>query len=930
MLLPLFALLLQIPAGAQTAVKAPVVYPADGATAVPLNTSVVAVAGTVQVLLGGAPIAGTNASIQFYPWSVFTPSQALLPNTTYTVQTVLQGAASTASFTTGTAMDTTTPSLVSTMPGQGQDGALPGSNVTLHFSKVMNPITLSNPAGNGGPFSFGQIGYPAGNGAGAILQSDGMTAQLYSGPYAQALAAGAAYQLSMGSGTVTDICGNPLTPFAPLTFSTFPHPLEDGPQLIGTAPTDGEAGVATNSDVYIVFDRNLSPVSSRTIQMADSSGNSVPFTLTAVKPNALQLRPKAFTPNTHFTVSAASVYDQYGVLLQNPVSFGFRTGVGPDTTQQGIASSPPSPLPANAPIKIVFRKPIDPPLLALGGVTMGTAQLSNSLAPVPYLLSADGMSVIVNAGTSTVPGTYYINVSIPYDRQSTGSQAAGPFTLQLTVSGTPELAAPTVLAVSPPDGAAAVPLSAKIQILFSASMDFSSALPGALQVTSNSSPVPGSFSFSGGTATFTPKAPLQASATYSISATSLTDLAGNAAAPFQSAFTTGTASGYADGFNIVSINPTAGSAGVDPAAPIVLTFNHPVNPVSAYSGFTLTSQGSVSGVVTTNGTTIRFQPTYPLAPNVTASLRLGGILDLAGNNIVLPTDTFTTAAGGSEGPFQVTGTSPAQGAVIAGFSAHVQLKFSNPVDVVTIPNNFAVFQNGVEIAATPSWPSDTTVALDFSATPNASVTVTATSAVLDWAGNALTPFSANFLTAPATAPPPIAMVAQQYPQRQAPFGSSIEVVFAGPVDRQSVEDGLIVTQSVQGVVQARQGPSFGRPIPKAFSFVPATPFPYNASVYATIVPPAHDVNGAPIISSVEYAAAPHTTGVPGSASPRSPAQVRQPAFRSRAAALSLEARSPRTSWSMRSSAATFRRRWSSTAQPTCSRTTIRFRSPCRW
>jgi hypothetical protein len=84
--------------------------------------------------------------------AVFTPASTLAAGTTYTA-TVTTGARDLAgnalasdyvwSFTTGAAVDTTPPTVISTDPADGATGVLTNTTVSATFSEAMNPLTIT-------------------------------------------------------------------------------------------------------------------------------------------------------------------------------------------------------------------------------------------------------------------------------------------------------------------------------------------------------------------------------------------------------------------------------------------------------------------------------------------------------------------------------------------------------------------------------------------------------------------------------------------------------------------------------------------------------------------------------------------------------------------------------------------------------------------
>src|SRR5260370_26317087 len=101
-------------------------------------------------------------------------------------------------------------------------------------------------------------------------------------------------------------------------------------------------------------------------------------------------------------------------------------------------------------------------------------------------------------------------------------------------------------------------------------------------------------------------------------------------------------------------------------------------------------------------------------------------------------------------PF-VSSVSPRDGEIVLYSAAHVELAFSKPVTpgsltatlpgIFQMPANFAAFRDGITtIPLKVIFISNTRVALEFSASPGAIVTLIATAGITHFSGNNLIPF----------------------------------------------------------------------------------------------------------------------------------------------------------------------------------------------
>jgi large repetitive protein len=136
--------------------------PSNGVTGVPLNSlvvlefnkplNVISVSAGFQVLAGGQPVSGGIALSDSNKRITFTPSSSLTANTTYTITTTSQitdvggfplSNPGNSAFVTGSATDTTTPSVVVVVPASAAVAVPTNAVVQVQFSKAVNPLTVA-------------------------------------------------------------------------------------------------------------------------------------------------------------------------------------------------------------------------------------------------------------------------------------------------------------------------------------------------------------------------------------------------------------------------------------------------------------------------------------------------------------------------------------------------------------------------------------------------------------------------------------------------------------------------------------------------------------------------------------------------------------------------------------------------------------------
>jgi methionine-rich copper-binding protein CopC len=304
----------------------------------------------------------------------------------------------------------------------------------------------------------------------------------------------------------------------------------------------------------------------------------------------------------------------------------------------------------------------------------------------------------------------------------------------------------------------------------------------------------------------------------------LNDFAGNPAPSYTASFTTGAA--YTGSFTVLSSSPAANATGVAQSTAIVLTFSHPVDPVSLYTSALSVndSAGSVPSTYSVSGAVLTIQPSYPLAPGPVVVYAY--VTDLGG---ALLSGSFSEEFPVSGGQIDTTlptvvSVSPANGQTVLYSSAYVELEFSKPMNPYSVnatingsfgaPQNFAAYANDLTpITLAVVVISNSRIALDFTAPPNTLVTILATSGNTDYAGNHLIPFRTTVRTSsqPTTA--------ASHVVRQSGGSAGLVLYWSAPLDRASVEQNWLVSSSSGAIAGtfAWTADSAG------FSFTPSAP-----------------------------------------------------------------------------------------------------------
>jgi len=471
---------------------------------------------------GAVTYTGTTAT--------FTPAADLAINTSYTA-TITTGAKNTAgdalasnftwSFTTVTVCncpDVTKPTVTLTDPVTAATGVELNKVITFTFSEPMAPSTI-----NATTFTLmqGTTAVP-----GAVTYT-GTTAKFT--PTAN-LAPNLIYTATITTGA-TDVAGNALAANSVLTFTTGAIADIIKPTSISTDPGATATGVALNKVIAFTFSEPMAPstISGTTFTLMQGttpvtgvvtySGTTATFTPT----NPLL----AGLPYTATITTGAT--DVAGNALAAPIVLAFTTDAAPTVTLTDPADLAPAVV-LNTAVTATFSVPMDP--LTLIATTFTLKQGTTAVAG----------TVSSNGSTATFTPTANLTASTVYTATiTTGAKNVGGTPLAIDKVWTFTTGTSTGTAVGTPDQpATGVPINAVVGLTFNVPMNPATIIAG-LTLWDGTTAVPGTVTYSGNTATFTPTDPLLAGHTYTIKLVGAKDLNGITLADTNWTFITATA-----------------------------------------------------------------------------------------------------------------------------------------------------------------------------------------------------------------------------------------------------------------------------------------------------------------------------------------------------------------------------------------------------
>jgi Ice-binding-like/Bacterial Ig-like domain len=337
-----------------------------------------------------------------------------------------------------------------------------------------------------------------------------------------------------------------------------------------------------------------------------------------------------------------------------------------------------------------------------------------------------------------------------------GAELIGPYVWSFTTITPP----PAVVATSPANGAASVPIGQALSATFSEAMNPGTINTTTFEVTGTGGvAVAGAVTYSGLVATFTPTAALAYGAVYTATITT------GAASPAGTSLT----ANYVWTFTtitpppaVIATVPVNTATGVPVSQILSATFNEAMNcaafPASAFTVVAAPGATPVPGTIGCSGADATFEPASDLAYNTvyTATITTGA-RDLAGtplaSNYVW---TFRTLPAPT--PPTVISTVPVNGATSVPTNQALSATFSeamNPATIGTASFTLKATTSGTSVAGAVTYVAAGSVATftpTASLAPTTEYTATITTGATDLNGNAL---ASNYVWTFTTAAAPV-------------------------------------------------------------------------------------------------------------------------------------------------------------------------------
>jgi hypothetical protein len=559
-----------------------------------------------------------------------------------------------------TPLDNVPPTVTFTVPANGDSGVGISNRVTATFSEPMAASTISTTS-----FTLKQ-GSATITG---IVSYNGITATftpIYD------LAPGTTYTGTITTGA-TDVAGNPLASNFKWTFTTAVAEDTTPPTVSYTVPASAATGVPINQEVSATFSKAMDPATITTATFTLNQGATpVAGTVSYIGVTATFSPSSNLAASTTYTATITTgAKDLAGNALASNYAWSFTTAAVPNTTAPTVTSTDPANnatgVALNRKIAATFSEAMDPLT-----ITTVTFTLNQGVTPITGTVAYVGFTATFSPLSNLAASTTYTATITTGAKDLAGNALASSFVWSFTTGTALDTTPPTVISTDPGNGATGVALNKKVGATFSETMDPLTITTSTFTLQQGATNVPGTVTYLGTTATFSPASNLASSTTYTATVTTgAKDLAGNAlASNFVWSFTTGAALDTTPP-TVVSVSPLNGATGVALNKQPSATFSEAMDPLTmTTANFSVTGPGvtPVTGTVAYDAVNkiATFTPASNLASATTFTATITtGAKDLAGNalasNFVW---TFSTA--GSLGPATVQLGAATPYAILAG------------------------------------------------------------------------------------------------------------------------------------------------------------------------------------------------------------------------------------------------------------------------
>jgi hypothetical protein len=304
------------------------------------------------------------------------------------------------------------------------------------------------------------------------------------------------------------------------------------PKVTSTNPISEAVNIAIGNSISAVFSAKMDPLTMTTANFSVMQG-------TVVVPGSVSYSDSTaiFTPTA--VLSASTLYnvkittaakDNMGMGLAKDYKWSFTTGLVPDLTKPTVTLTDPlnnaTGVLLNKAVDVTFSKAMD-----VATVTSLTYTLKQGSTAVAGAVTYTGTKATFTPAANLAYSKIYTGTVTTGAKDVAGNALAADYTFSFTTLDAPDVALPMINSTLPVTSATGVAANNVVNVTFNEPMTASTINSNTFTVMNGTTPVAGTVTYTGNTATFTPAADLSPNTLYTVTVTTgVKDLAGNALA----------------------------------------------------------------------------------------------------------------------------------------------------------------------------------------------------------------------------------------------------------------------------------------------------------------------------------------------------------------------------------------------------------------
>jgi hypothetical protein len=317
------------------------------------------------------------------------------------------------------------------------------------------------------------------------------------------------------------------------------------PLVVSTTPANETSGININTGINATFNEAMNASTITASSFTVRQGSTLVQGMVSYAGLTASFSPTSnLALNTAYTATISKgVRDPAGNAMVDDYTWTFTTGSSSDVTRPTVVSTDPvngaTGVMLNKKVSITFSEVMKSSSI----INPATFILKQGTTAVTGTITYAGVTAVFSPSAALASNTVYTATITTAAQDLAGNAMLNDYTWSFTTGVASDNILPTVIFTDPVNGATGVVLNKKVTATFSEAMNILTINNGTFLLKQGSTPVAGTVTHTGTTATFSPSVNLTISTVYTATITTgAQDLSGNGlAANYVWSFTTGTA-----------------------------------------------------------------------------------------------------------------------------------------------------------------------------------------------------------------------------------------------------------------------------------------------------------------------------------------------------------------------------------------------------